>query len=98
MPDDLEQLESEAATAIDGTASLADLQAVEVRYLGSKGAITSLMRGIGALPPAERPAFGQRVNRAKAALMERITARREALEGSESARRLAAERVDVTLP
>jgi phenylalanyl-tRNA synthetase alpha chain len=70
----------------------------EVRVLGKKGALTLLLRETGTLPAAERPAFGARVNAAKAAVLERLTHLRHAAGAKALDARLSAERIDVTLP
>jgi phenylalanyl-tRNA synthetase alpha chain len=77
---------------------LAWLQDFDVRVLGKKGLLTLLLRETGKLPDAERPAFGARVNAAKAAVLERLNALRAQAEGQALAARLAGERLDVTLP
>ena len=98
MADELARLQVEAGARIDAAASLGDLEALEIEYLGSKGRVTTLLRSIGSLPAEERPRFGQRVNAAKAELNERIERRRGELAAQEMERRLRAETVDITLP
>lgn len=98
MADELARLQAEAGARIGAAASLGELEALEVEYLGRKGSITSLMRSIGSLPAAERPGFGQRVNAVKAELTALIERERAALAGRELARRLIDEAIDVTLP
>jgi phenylalanyl-tRNA synthetase alpha chain len=60
--------------------------------------LTGQLKRLGALPPEQRPAAGQVINRAKDALQTAIDERRAALEAAALAARLAAERIDVTLP
>jgi phenylalanyl-tRNA synthetase alpha chain len=89
------------ARALDDVEAAADLRAldqVRVRYLGKKGEVTGLLKTLGTLAPEERKAFGQAVNRAKGAIAQAITARRETLERAQLDAKLAAERIDVTLP
>ena len=96
---DLARLSAEAVSRVGAAASLAELEAVETEYLGrGHGKIAGLMRGIGSLPVAERPSFGQRVNVAKAELTERIDHRRAELSAIELDRRLQEEVIDITLP
>ena len=87
-------LEELAAAPVD-TAWLADF---DVRTLGKKGALTLLLRETGALPADQRPAFGARVNAAKAAVLERLEELRRAAAARDLAGRLESERLDVTLP
>jgi phenylalanyl-tRNA synthetase alpha chain len=95
---DLEQMISEAEAAIDSASSLADLDQLRVRFLGKKGELTDLLKGLGQLPAEERPEAGQAINKAKQALNQRIDARRDQLESEAVNARLQSEAVDVTLP
>ncbi len=82
-----------------GTAeSLESLEALRVALLGKNGAITAALKSLGALAPDERKARGAEVNRAKDAIAEAITARKSTLEKAGLERRLASERIDITLP
>ncbi|MFN7017485.1 MAG: phenylalanine--tRNA ligase subunit alpha, partial [Fimbriimonadales bacterium] len=89
---------AEAEQAIAQASSTAELQEVETRYLGKKGALSQMLRQVGSLPPEERPAFGQQVNAAREQLETRLAERRAALEQAEIARRIESERLDITLP
>ncbi len=90
----LRAAERDLAAAVEPAA----LDAIRVRYLGRQGLLTARLKGLGALPAGERPAAGQRINAAKRRLQERLDARRAELEAAALEARLAAERVDVTLP
>jgi phenylalanyl-tRNA synthetase alpha chain len=70
---------------------------VRVAYLGKKGALTELLKGLGALPADERPAAGQVINEAKQAVQTVLDARRDELEAASLAAELKAAAVDVTL-
>ncbi len=74
------------------------LDQVRVRYLGKSGELTVLLKQLGTLPAAERPAAGQEINQAKVAVQAAIEARRIALEQASLAARLASEQIDITLP
>ena len=82
--------------------ALAELGAVttpdELKYLGKKGPMTEILRGMGALPAEERPKIGQIVNEVKSALETAINAKTEVLEAESLKARLANEKVDITLP
>lgn len=75
-----------------------DVQAVRVQYLGKKGELTALLKGMKNVPPAERPAFGQLVNAARSALEAKLQERQAEVEEQEMATRLQAETLDITLP
>jgi len=95
---DLTSLIQQALGEIAAVSDLAALDEVRVRWLGKKGAITEQLKALGSLPASERAAAGQRINEAKERINAAIEARRVALEEAEVERKLAAGRIDVTLP
>jgi len=96
--EDTERLLDEAGAAVEAAADLRALDQVRVRYLGKKGELTGLLKGLGALPEAERPAAGKRINEVKQHIQDALARRQEVLEQEELDARLAAESIDVTLP
>lgn len=96
--DHLPALVNEAKAAIAAAEDAQSLDQVRVRFLGKKGDITALLKGLGQLPAEERPAAGERINEVKQALQVELESRRLSLEQAAMASRLEAERVDVTLP
>lgn len=96
--DYLPTLVAAARRAIQETDRISTLDELRVRYLGKKGEITVLLKGLGKLSPEERPAAGEHINQAKQSLADEIESRRWTLEKSALESRLAAERFDVTLP
>ena len=78
--------------------SSAALEQIRVGVLGKKGELTALLRGMGKLPPEERPKAGQRVNEVRSELEGALEAKGEEIKAREKAARLEAEAVDVTLP
>ena len=95
---DLTALTQEALAAVAACSDLAALDEVRVHWLGKKGLITEQLKALGTLSAAARPAAGARINDAKEQLQAAIEARRVALERADIDRRLAAGRIDVTLP
>ena len=95
--ENLASLTDEALKAVDASSDVAALDQVRVEYLGKKGSITGLLKGLGKLSPEERPAAGAEINKAKTAVQDSINARRLALEEAKIAEQLAAETIDVTL-
>jgi phenylalanyl-tRNA synthetase alpha chain len=87
-----------ALADIAAAESLDALEAQRVALLGKSGAITAELKALGALPPDERKRRGAEVNAGRDRLTVAIAARREQLEQSALAQRLASESVDVTLP
>jgi len=98
LTEKLEALQAEALNAFAAAENLETLQQLRVRFLGKKGELTAVLKGLGSLPPEERPAAGQQVNRIKAKLNEALAAREAELAAAARAARIEAERVDVTLP
>lgn len=95
---DLDGLVGAASAEIAAAPDLPALDAVRVRYLGKKGEITALLKGLSSLSAAERPAAGQAINQAKQTVQASINQRRENLESAALAEKLSADAVDVTLP
>ena len=89
-----EQFEKEAEAAQGSQ----ELEVLRVRYLGKKGELTSVLRGMGQLPPEERPAAGQAANDTRAAIEAQLEARSAFVASAERSRRLVEETLDVTLP
>jgi phenylalanyl-tRNA synthetase alpha chain len=96
--DDLATLLRQALAEVAASSDLAALDDVRVRSLGKKGTLTEQLKSLGALPAAERPAAGQRINEAKQALQVALDERKEALERARVEKELLSGRVDVTLP
>ncbi len=94
----LETLKTAAIEAVQAAGSPVELEQLRVDYLGKKGQLTGLLKSLGNLSPEERPKAGALINEVKQELTSLLNARKEALEGSAMAEKLAAERVDVTLP
>jgi phenylalanyl-tRNA synthetase alpha chain len=94
----IDPLRDEALEEIQRASDLAVLDQVRVRYLGKSGRLTARLKQLGSLSAEQRPQAGQAINRAKAAVQAAIDERRSALEQVALTARLAAERVDVTLP
>ena len=96
--ENLEALSEELVAAAAGADSLDALEQIRVAALGKKGRITGLMKSLGGMTPDERKAAGAALNAVKDAVAAALEARREALQDAALDARLAAERVDVTLP
>ncbi len=94
----LEDIKAEAAAAIEAAADVAALEELRVSYLGKKGALTGLLKGLGQLSAEERPKAGAAINAVKQALNEQLNARKESLQSEALSAQLAAEAIDVTLP
>lgn len=76
----------------------AELEQIKAKFLGKEGSLTALLKGLGKLSNEERPAAGARINQVKQAIEAALQQRRDALQQSKLAQKLAAESLDVTLP
>jgi phenylalanyl-tRNA synthetase alpha chain len=92
-------LSGQALAAIAKAQTRAELDAIEIEYLGRKsGQISSLLSGIGKLDPAQRAALGQAANEAKKAIEAALATRRAELEGARLADIAETEAIDITFP
>ncbi len=94
----LDALRDRALADLAAAPDLAAVLAWEKAFLGQKGELTSFLRGLGALPAADRPLAGRGGNALKIELTERFEERRAALATADLDARLAADAIDVTLP
>jgi phenylalanyl-tRNA synthetase alpha chain len=95
---DLTALTGQALAQVAACLELTALEDARVRWLGKKGTLTEQLKSLGALSAAERPAAGARINEAKRQVEAAIEARRAELMRADIEQRLAAGRIDVTLP
>jgi phenylalanyl-tRNA synthetase alpha chain len=98
MSSDLDGMKSDWLVRIDAAADLPALEAARVAALGKQGAVTGLLKTLGAMSPEERQAEGPRIHGLREAVTEALAARKSALEEAELERRLATESLDMTLP
>ena len=95
---DLHRLEDLALAEIGKTSDAAALDQLQIQYLGKKGELTVVLRGIGALPAEDRPRVGAVANEVSEAVKAALVARGAELRSAAQLQRLAAEALDVTLP
>ncbi|WP_028400919.1 phenylalanine--tRNA ligase subunit alpha [Ectobacillus panaciterrae] len=94
----LKELQEEALGKIETAGELKELNDVRIAYLGKKGPITEVLRGMGKLSQEERPRMGALVNEVREAIQKRLDEKVEALEKEAIEKQLASETIDVTLP
>ena len=94
--DKINSLESRAIGQLAAVSSREELDEWRVSFLGRRGEITQLLRGLGSLPPEERPTAGAAANALRQKLQEAMTSREEELTRSEFED--SGESIDVTLP
>ena len=98
ITDELHQQRDAALTQIASATDLSALDVTRVAYLGKKGSLTAVLRGLGSLPAEERPLVGKVSNEVRVALEEALESRRAELSSAALEQRIGAEAIDVTLP
>ncbi len=98
MTDTLETLETTLLAEIDAAGDEAALETVRVSALGKKGSVSELLKSLGAMTPEERKDKGPAINGLKQRVTDALASRRTALRDAAIEARLAAEKLDVTLP
>ena len=95
---DLQTLQQEAEKEITAVDSLEALEQLRINYLGKKGKLSQILRGMGKLSAEERPRVGSLANEVKEALQSNLETQRNTLETAKFKAQLAAETLDVTMP
>lgn len=95
---ELQTLQQEANDAIAQTASLDSLEQLRVNYLGKRGKLSLILRGMGQLSAEDRPRIGSLANVVKEALQSQLDQQYQVLQNAEIQAKLASETLDVTLP
>lgn len=98
MREQLERLKQEALQAISNASGEEALQEVRVRFLGRKGELTALMKGLGGLAAEDRPVVGQLVNSVRDEIETGLDTALQSARERATTERLRSERLDVTLP
>ncbi|HEY9771285.1 MAG TPA: phenylalanine--tRNA ligase subunit alpha [Coleofasciculaceae cyanobacterium] len=98
IQEQLKELNTVAVSAIASTNSLEDLEQLRVKYLGKKGQVSQILRGMGKLSPEERPAVGSLANVVKEEVQTSIEQRKQSLQQAQIAAQIQAESLDVTMP
>ncbi len=98
MLERIEELRARAGADIAAATTGAELEEARVRHLGRKAELPNLLRGVAELPPEQRGQVGRAANEARQALEALVEERAAELEAADLERRMAADRVDVTLP
>ncbi|RUA06937.1 MAG: phenylalanine--tRNA ligase subunit alpha [Gammaproteobacteria bacterium] len=94
----IDDILSRAKDSIEKAQSLGELEDLRVAFLGKKGELTALLKGLGQLSAQERPKMGGVINQAKGVVQDLLTQRKNNLETIELEKRLLSEKIDVSLP
>lgn len=98
MKERLQELKMEAIDKVIKAESLQELQDIRVAYLGKKGPITEVLRGMGKLSKEERPVIGELANKVREEISGQLDEKKEKMETEELEKKLESESIDVTLP
>ncbi len=98
MEDTLNTLKQEALVAISKTTTSQDVEDIRVSYLGKKGKLTEILKGLASLSAEERPRIGKVSNEVKEAITALLDERKAALMSLEEAKQISEEQLDITLP
>ncbi|HLR41195.1 MAG TPA: phenylalanine--tRNA ligase subunit alpha [Virgibacillus sp.] len=98
MKEQLEALQQEALDSVSKTEEMKELQQTKVAFLGKKGSLTGILRGMGKLSKEERPVIGEMANRVRESITEAIELKSRELEEKALEKQLENEAIDVTLP
>ena len=98
MREQLEKIREEALNQIEASEALEKLNEIRVAYLGKKGELTNLLKGMKNVAPEDRPKVGQMVNEVREQLEGRLEEARTALAKKAREEQLKREVIDVTLP
>ena len=98
MREKLEQIKTEALGQIEESGALEKLNEIRIRYLGKKGELTQVLKGMKDVAPQDRPGVGQMVNEARAVIEEKLEETRKKLAARAREEQLKNEEIDVPLP
>jgi len=98
MKEQLEAIKVSALEELSKVNEKAELENIRVKYLGKKGELTAILRGMGKLSAEERPLVGKVANEVREALENEITAKMEDMKNKEKEERLKSEIIDISMP
>ncbi|WP_426349491.1 phenylalanine--tRNA ligase subunit alpha [Alloiococcus sp. CFN-8] len=98
MKEKLLEISKKAIEEISNIESLAELEAIRVKYLGKKGELTAILRGMGALSPEERPVVGKVANEVRGEIEDKIENISREIKEKDKVRKLKNEVIDISLP
>ena len=97
MKEKLQEIRRLAIDSIDSVSNLADIENLRVKYLGKKGEITILLKGMGKLSAEERPIIGQIANDVRKEIEELIEVKKDKLNNEALEAKLKSEKIDITV-
>ena len=98
MQEKIEQIRNTAEAEITSANSIAELENTRIKYLGKKGELTLVLRGMGSLPAEERPVVGSLVNEARDFIESKLSQKEKEIKEKLLEERLKTEKIDITMP
>lgn len=98
MEEKIKSIETAAKEDIGAAGNLQELEDLRIKYLGKKGALTAILRGMKDVAPEDKPKIGKFVNDARAVIESELQAKNIELKASELESRLENEKIDISLP
>ena len=98
MKDQILKIKENAEKDVSNAKSLQELNDVRVKYLGKKGELTAVLRGMGSVAPEERPIIGGFVNEARDIIENKIELKEKELKEKALNEKLQKEKIDITMP
>ncbi|KUK10697.1 MAG: Phenylalanine--tRNA ligase alpha subunit [Clostridia bacterium 41_269] len=98
MLERLEQIRKTAETGLKNLQNMKDVENFRIKYLGKKGELTQVLRGLSQIPENERPAVGKLANEIRDYLEEQLQIIEKKIKKEEEEKKLKKEFIDVTLP
>ena len=98
MEQEIQRIKDSALAVLQDVETEEELQELRVKYLGKKGMLTKVLRGMGKVPAEMRPQLGQLANEVRQLLEGELDKRLAVLQEKEKERKIAKEAIDVTLP
>lgn len=94
----ISKIKEDALALLENVASSEELENLRVKFLGKKGELTSVLKGLGGVSPEERPVIGQLANEVRALIEEKISEKKNQLEELKLKEGFELEKLDVTMP
>ncbi len=98
MKELIENIRQDASRLLEEISSVEELENLRIKFLGKKGELTSVLKGLGKASPEERPVIGQRANEVRAFIEQKLSEKKELLNRIKQNEKLKKEVIDVTMP
>ena len=98
MQEKLEEVKKQAEAELNGISDEVSLQNLKAKFVGRKGVITEILKGMKDVSPEERPKMGQLINEVKTAIEQQFDDKSHQLKEEKKKKAIAEERIDITLP